>query len=252
MLDSSRLISRTWLDRVEHYRELSSTQDRARGAAVDLPTDKSLLVVADRQTEGRGRGGNRWWTGDGSLAFSLIFSPARFGITAKAVPQLSLAAAAALIDAATPLLPAQPLGLHWPNDVYAAGRKLAGVLVDVLADGRHLLGVGVNTNNRLDDAPAELGDSLATFLWLTGRIIDHGDLLEAFLAQLASSLNELGRVPAEFGRRFDELCLQHGQILTVRNGETRTTGRCAGIAPDGALLLDTEQGRQLFYSGTLR
>jgi BirA family biotin operon repressor/biotin-[acetyl-CoA-carboxylase] ligase len=251
-IDASHLIAATWIDAVEHHAELNSTQDRARAAAAELPVERSLLVVADRQTTGRGRGANRWWTGEGSLAFSLLFDPAGYELSRRAMPQVSLAAGVALVDAVAPVVGDHPLGLHWPNDVYAADRKLAGVLVDVLSDGRHILGVGINTNSALADAPDDLRESVATLHWLTGRLVDHGELLWAFLEQLEVALRMLAQSPLQLGARFDELCLQHGRTLTIRNGPERTTGRCAGIAPDGALLLDTDGGRRAFYSGTLR
>jgi BirA family biotin operon repressor/biotin-[acetyl-CoA-carboxylase] ligase len=250
--DLSQLTASTWIDDAEHHQQLGSTQDRARACAAELAVERSLLVVADRQTAGRGRGTNSWWTGEGSLAFSLLFDPARFGLPRRAFPQISLTAAVGLIDAISPGVIGQPLGLHWPNDVYVAGRKLAGVLVDVLPDGRHIVGAGVNTNNALADAPAALRESIATLHWLTGRLVEHGELLATFLDQFAEALCNLAKSPAQVGHRFDELCLQHGQTLTVRNGVESTTGRCAGIAADGALLLDTDQGRRAFYSGTLR
>jgi BirA family biotin operon repressor/biotin-[acetyl-CoA-carboxylase] ligase len=251
-MDPEQLVADTWIDAVEHHCELSSTQDRARAAAAESPLERSLLVVADRQTAGRGRGTNTWWTGDGSLAFSLLFDPARFELPRRAAPQVSLTAAVGLIDAISPSITGHVPGLHWPNDVYVAGRKLAGVLVDVLPDGRHIVGAGVNTNNALADAPDELLESVATLHWLTGRLVDHGELLAAFLDRFAVALRMLAHAPSQLGLRFNELCQQHGQRLAVRNGVERTTGRCAGIAPDGALLLDTENGRRVFYSGTLR
>jgi BirA family transcriptional regulator, biotin operon repressor / biotin---[acetyl-CoA-carboxylase] ligase len=163
-----------------------------------------------------------------------------------------MATAVALIDAVESMTIGCHLGLRWPNDVYAGNRKLAGVLVDVLPDGRHVLGVGINTNNCLSDAPPELRDSAATIHWLTGRPVEHAELLEVFLEQLAIAFRGLARAPEEYGARFDALCVQHGEVLTVRNGAETTSGRCAGIAADGALLLDTEHGRRRFYSGTLR
>jgi BirA family biotin operon repressor/biotin-[acetyl-CoA-carboxylase] ligase len=241
-----------WIDSVEHHLELGSTQDRAHAAAVELPVDRSLIVIADRQTSGRGRGSNRWWTGEGSLAFSIIFDPARFELVRRAVPQVSLTAAVALIDSLVPWIGEHAIGLHWPNDIYVSGRKLAGILVDVLPDRRHIVGVGVNTNNSLGDVPAELRESAATLHWLTGRLTNHTDLLAIFLEQFAVALRLLAQTPEQLTGRFDELCLQHEELLTIRQGSERTTGRCRGIAPDGALLLDTEQGRRSFYSGTLR
>jgi BirA family biotin operon repressor/biotin-[acetyl-CoA-carboxylase] ligase len=167
------------------------------------------------------------------------------------MPQLSLAAATALIDAVSPQVDGHLLGLHWPNDLYVGGRKLAGILVDVLGDGRHLLGVGLNTNCSADTAPTELSDSIATLAHLTGRMVDHSQLLESFLERLAENLRMLAESPERIGHRFNDLCLQHGQLLTVRTGDTSVTGRCAGIAVDGALLLDLPSGRRAIYSGTL-
>jgi biotin-(acetyl-CoA carboxylase) ligase len=77
-------------------------------------------------------------------------------------------------------------------------------------------------------------------------------LLAAFLCEFAAALRLLAQSPVQLGARFNELCLQLEQVLSVRNGAESSTGRCAGIAPDGALLLDTDQGRRAFYSGTLR
>jgi BirA family biotin operon repressor/biotin-[acetyl-CoA-carboxylase] ligase len=241
-----------WLTHLEHHRELGSTQDLARKMAEELKTGEALLVVAERQTSGRGRGNNRWWTGEGSLAASLLIDPSIFGLPRRAIPQVSLVTGVAVVDAIAPLVSGHVLGLHWPNDVYVSKRKLAGILVDVLPDGRHIIGLGINTNNSLDDAPNELRELVATLHWLSGRVWDHGELLEVMLEKLAEGLRALADSPERIGKRFDELCLQEGEVLTVRNGAELTTGRCAGIAADGALLLDTPTGRKTIYSGTLR
>jgi BirA family transcriptional regulator, biotin operon repressor / biotin---[acetyl-CoA-carboxylase] ligase len=241
-----------WLTHVEHHCEVNSTQDRAREASAKVLLGEALLVLADSQTAGRGRGNNHWWTGEGALATSLLFDPSFFGLPRRAIPQVSLATGVAVVDAIGPLVSGHVLGLRWPNDVYVSKRKLAGILVDVLPDGRHIIGVGINTNNSLDDAPPELRETVATLHWLTGRVWSHGELLEIVLEQLGSGLTALARDPETIGRRFNELCLQYGEVLTVRNGDEYTTGRCAGIAVDGALLLDTPEGRKSIYSGTLR
>ena len=71
-------------------------------------------------------------------------------------PLVALAAAVAVAETLAPLLPDHQVGLHWPNDVLAGRQKLAGILIEVLAGGRHMVGIGVNTNNTLADAPLEL------------------------------------------------------------------------------------------------
>ena len=91
--DVQRLLREGSLSHVEHHPTLTSTNDRAREIALDLPADETALVIADEQTAGRGRGSNRWWTGAGSLAFSLVFDPAAQGIKRQHYPLISLATA---------------------------------------------------------------------------------------------------------------------------------------------------------------
>lgn len=254
MVDTSSILDRTFVAHAEHHPLLDSTQSRARQLAEAGGVSSAAspaLVVAERQTAGRGRADNRWWTGEGSLAFSLLIDPRQFGFPPRAVPRLSLAVGVALVDAIAPRLNGHPLGLHWPNDVYVGPRKLAGILVEVLAGGRHIIGVGLNSNNRATDAPAALRDTLTTLLDLTGRPHDHTELLLSIVENIEAALRQLAEPLETLGRRFDLLCLQRGEMLTVYQGPLVITGNCAGIAPDGALLLDTPRGRLQITSGTL-
>ncbi|HEY2759501.1 MAG TPA: biotin--[acetyl-CoA-carboxylase] ligase [Pirellulales bacterium] len=255
MIDLDTLLENPWIAHAEHHHVLESTQIRSRelanqidGQRIKLPT----LIVADRQTAGRGRGANQWWTGDGSLALSLLIDPQQFGFPCRAVPRLSLAVGVALVDALAPQLVEHQLGLHWPNDLYVGPRKLAGILVEVLPNGLHIIGIGLNSNNSAANAPPELRHSVATLLDLTGKSHDHTDLLLAILENIEAALHQLQEPVETLGGRFDLLCRQHGQTLTVYQGDRATTGRCGGIASDGALILDTPAGRQSFYSGTLQ
>ena len=215
--------------RVEHYEELSSTQDRARQCAGEPDCLLPLLVVADRQNAGRGRQGNSWWTGSGSLAFSLLFDPAAFGCPRRPAPRLALAVGVAIVDAIAPRVTSEVaghcVGLHWPNDVYVGDGKLAGVLVEVLPDGRHILGIGLNSNNSAADAPTKLGRQVATLRDLTGRMHDPTQLLIDLLYCLADRLRQLGTDDPALGETFDALCLQHDQLLTLYLGDRIVTGR---------------------------
>ena len=164
MIDIQTLLANTFLAHAEYHPVLDSTQTRARALAEEVAEGKVLspaLIVADRQTAGRGRAENRWWTGEGSLAFSLLVDPEQFGFPRRAVPRLSLAAGVAIIDALAPRLADRPPGLHWPNDVYVGSGKLAGILVEVLPGGWHIVGVGLNSNN----TAAECAGGTASDRW---------------------------------------------------------------------------------------
>jgi BirA family biotin operon repressor/biotin-[acetyl-CoA-carboxylase] ligase len=250
-LDIPRLLAETPISRIEYHETISSTNDRARELAPALGREEAALIVADQQTAGRGRGANRWWTAPGSLACSLVFDPATLGILRASFPLISLATALAIVDATRPLLPGQELGMHWPNDVFAAGRKLSGILVEVLPDGRHVIGVGLNINHRAEETPAELEHRATSLATLSEREHSRTDLLVELLGALWPNFAQLATAPVEIGRRANGACLQHGRTLTIESGHNRVTGRCVGIADDGALLLETDAGPQRFYSGAL-
>jgi BirA family biotin operon repressor/biotin-[acetyl-CoA-carboxylase] ligase len=251
-LDIQRVLRETFVTRAEHHATLGSTNDRARQCAAEAAGGLPLLIVADQQTAGRGRGSNRWWTGRGGLAMSLLVDGKMFGGDRNRSVLVGLAAAVAVVEAVQLLLESHAVGLHWPNDVVVAERKLAGVLVEVLADRCHIIGIGVNTNNTLAEAPPELQRIATSVFDLTGKPHDPTDILIGVLRPLEDMLQRLSDAPEEIGRRAGELCLQVGRTLTVRSGNRSITGRAAGIAPDGALLLETSEGRRKLYSGVVQ
>jgi BirA family biotin operon repressor/biotin-[acetyl-CoA-carboxylase] ligase len=135
--------------------------------------------------------------------------------------------------------------------VFAGSRKLAGILVDVLSGGRHVIGIGLNVNNSLADAPPEVAARAVSLCELAHKTLDRTSVLCDVLRQLKASLQAAAADPLDFGKRFQSLCLQVGQPLTLDVAGRFTTGRCAGIAADGALLLETDRGLERHYSGSL-
>lgn len=258
-IDVVRLMQRTFVARVEQHPTVDSTNTRAAQCAAQGAIDLPLLVVADQQTAGRGRGNNRWWTGPGSLAFSLLLDAKSVAADDGRSPLVSLATAVALVDAVAPLLPNCEVGIRWPNDVHVrtaagdatGGRKLAGILVEVLPDRRHVVGIGVNVNNRAADAPAPLRSTVATLRDLSGREQDRPQLLIDVLRCLDREFSRSRSDPKEVAARADSLCLQRGRTLTLDAGSRQIVGICRGIAPDGAILLETPSGIERFVSGVV-
>jgi BirA family transcriptional regulator, biotin operon repressor / biotin---[acetyl-CoA-carboxylase] ligase len=250
-LDINRLLAETRVAQVEQHPTLSSTNDRAKQCAENGTKKLPLLVVADEQTAGRGRGNNSWWSGNGSLTFSLLYAPDAIGTDKSRSPLAALAAGVAVVDAVSPLLPDRAVGIHWPNDVYVEQRKLAGILVEVLGDGQCVVGIGVNLNNSLSGAPVDIKQRAASILDLTGVWNARTALLIRILQNLDDNLKLMAGKAAEIALRADRLCLQHGRTLTLRLGNQEFTGRCLGIDSTGGLALDLPEGKRSFHSGTL-
>jgi BirA family biotin operon repressor/biotin-[acetyl-CoA-carboxylase] ligase len=283
-IDLDQVLRDTFVASAEQHATLVSTNDRAIGYAAETGVPLPRLVIAHQQTGGRGRGGNRWWTGSGNLAFSVLLRAAaaagprkkgtvsicaqpgtdgtlvagrsgKWGPGTPWVPFSSLAALAvgvAVAEALAPLVPGQDVGIRWPNDVLAGGKKLSGVLIEVLPNRLHVVGIGVNVNSAAADAPPELRLEIATLRDLTGRTHDLTVVLTAILRRLEPLWVMAATAPAEVAARADALCLQRGRTITVRQGGDTITGRCVGIAADGSLRLETVAGPKSVYSGVVR
>ncbi|MCE5268231.1 MAG: biotin--[acetyl-CoA-carboxylase] ligase [Planctomycetaceae bacterium] len=250
MIDLARIVQETFVAQAEHHPTLSSTNDRATWCASRGAKQLPLLVVADQQTAGRGRGGKRWWSAPGALMFSLLIEPDTVAADRDRSPLVALAVAVAVAETVAPLLAAQSPGIHWPNDVLVNGRKLTGILVEVLADRRHVIGIGLNTNNTLADAPAELQATATTLRDLAGQRFDQTDVLVDLLRHLADAFSMLRDDPSALSARANARCTQRGQTVTLHWGNQHKTGVCRGIGADGAILLETAAGVERFHSGT--
>jgi BirA family biotin operon repressor/biotin-[acetyl-CoA-carboxylase] ligase len=269
-IDRIRLLAETWIVGVETFDTLSSTNDKAAEVAKSAGVSLPFVVVADMQTAGRGRGGNRWWTGEGSLAFSLLvdregeasldLNAAINNLVSPSVrqeprppvsPLLGLAAGMAVVESIRPLLGEREIGLHWPNDVFVEGRKLAGILVEVLPDRKTVLGIGLNLNNSTAGAPRELQSSVTTLYDLTQRRHDRTSILISLLNELKKFLDWTRNSPESLTAAADAVCLQKNRELHLQWGSTVHVGPCRGIDRTGALLLETKIGLQAFPSGVL-
>jgi BirA family biotin operon repressor/biotin-[acetyl-CoA-carboxylase] ligase len=244
----------TFVEQVEYRHLLSSTNDFAVQLAKTSDLKTPLLVVADQQTAGRGRGTKRWWTGAGSLAMTLLVNADMVGASQERSPLVALGVAVAVVDAVIPWLPTHSIGIHWPNDVFVGdsvqcNRKLAGILVEVLPDRRHVIGIGVNTNSSLAETPAELRTKVCSICDFIGMEVNQTDFLISLLHCLEREFSLLRTCPTKLADRVSALCLQRGKRLTIENGGVAFSGQCQGVAPDGALLLDTSQGMRRFVSG---
>jgi len=230
--------------RVEFHAEIGSTNDRAR-AALREPDGEGLAVVADLQTSGRGRRGRAWISPAGvNLAVSIGLRPRLEG---RLIGLLGIAAALAVRDACAGVAPEADLLIRWPNDVVTdGGDKVAGLLVETaVGDGRLMeavIGIGVNVNWRRAEMPEEIAARATSMAELAGRDLDRVALLEALLRALEAELSGLERGDSPVAR-FRAVSALDGKRVAVEMGDEVVEGNAAGIADDGALLLDTAAGR---------
>lgn len=237
----------------EHHVEVASTNDRGMALARDEQIALPALVIADRQTAGRGRGANRWWSADGALTFSLVVNVAANAMPRERWPLVALTAGMAVCDALRPLAPSVPLAIKWPNDVYAAGRKLCGILVETPATpaGRVVIGIGVNVNNAFATAPDDVRSRAASLVELSGRPHDLDAVLTAIVGELVDLLPTIAATPPAVVERWPSYCLLTGQTVEAQTPAGTWIGLCQGLDADGALILRNEVGKRRFTTGTV-
>jgi BirA family biotin operon repressor/biotin-[acetyl-CoA-carboxylase] ligase len=230
--------------------ECDSTNARLMARA-EAGAPSGTLIVADRQTAGRGRRGRQWHSADGdSLAVSLLW---RFPVGSGAPMALSLATGVAVAQALESL-GGSSLGLKWPNDVLHAERKLAGILIELVPGAVHAAVVGIGLNlRRPADLPEALRGSVAALDEVLVTVPSRETVLAALLGQLAETFTIYTR--HGFAALRDEWQARHvhkGRSVRLLADDTEdVSGICLGVDLDGALLLDTGCGRQRFIGGEI-
>ena len=211
------------------------------------------VLAAEWQSGGRGRLGRAWHAGLGeALVFSLLW---RFARGAGALSGLSLAVGIALARALE-AEGAEPVVLKWPNDVLWRGGKLAGILIELAGDalGPTAAVIGVGLNVRLSDATRErIGQPAADLAAVHDAMPDRNRLLAHVLVELGGVLDAFSREGFAPLRAEWQRCHAHqGKhvTLTLPDG-SRQSGRAAGVAEDGSLLIETRSGMKRYHSGEI-
>ena len=243
-----------------HRPEVDSTNGLARSLLLQGLDELPLLVWADRQTLGRGRGDNRWWSDEGSLTFTLALDPAAHGLRVDQEPRLALMAAVAVIEAIGALGLTDPgIGIRWPNDIEVGGRKLGGILperVEVDHGHRLLIGIGLNVLTHIDRAPAAVQQMATSLSALQPQPLEPSFLrrfLAAILAQFEQALSRLAEDDPALAAQWDRLNLLRGQAVRVALGPRVIEGKVHEIDPQGALCVhDGQQLHRLFGGQVLR
>lgn len=169
--------------------EAGSTNDELRSRADGLPD--LAVIVTGNQTAGRGRLGRQWIApADKCLAISVLLRPrlpAGEPLEVSNFGWLPLIAGVAMARAIRPLVPGR-VGLKWPNDVQIDGRKVSGLLAELLVTGDAVvLGAGVNLSLTEDELPVPTATSLA----LSGASLEGDALADAVLSGYLAALRDL-------------------------------------------------------------
>ncbi|MEU5668861.1 biotin--[acetyl-CoA-carboxylase] ligase [Micromonospora sp. NPDC047753] len=245
----------------------STNADVAEAARADEP--EGLVVVAERQTAGRGRRGRVWQSpARAGIATSVLLRPGEavpdrgwLPATPTGYGWLPLLAGVALVEAVARLAELEAT-LKWPNDLLIDDAKCAGVLAEAVP-GRApdqppaiVLGIGLNVTLRADELPVNPTGLPATSLQLAGAVAtDRDPLLRALLRAVADWYDRwrsAGGDAVASGLRdaYLEACATIGREVRVLlpDGDS-LTGTATGVDPDGQLMVTTSTGARTLAAG---
>jgi BirA family biotin operon repressor/biotin-[acetyl-CoA-carboxylase] ligase len=226
---------------VWHHDKIGSTNDEARRLAHE-GAPHGTVVHADEQMTGRGRMAHNWFSPAGNLYLSILL---RTGQPAARTAELSFLAALAVADTVETLLPRQIRAmLKWPNDVLVNGAKIAGILLEQANDAT-IIGIGLNVL----EAPANAAYKTTTIVANGGIASVDGarDILLDRLDHHLSHWHSHGFTPIR--EQWLNRSYPIGAAIRANADGKPIVGHFGGLDLDGALLLDTPNGRQRIVAG---
>lgn len=258
--DLKAIQTETFIEHLDYFESLASTNSwalhhLAPSATETAPRDISLprLVLTGRQTAGRGRGNNAWWSPEGGLTFSLVVDVTPLQIPLNQQPLIALATGLAVCETLKKYMPEKSLQLKWPNDVFLEQRKVSGILVEMAANlpGLVVIGVGVNVNNSFLSADQAL-QSLGTSLYeTTGVRYSLANTLIDLINGIESRLYDVANENRNFMSDWRPYCLLTGKTIHINTGRETRQGECLEIDDEGFLILQTADGVERIISGTI-
>ena len=239
--------------RVYYFEEIDSTQNFAQNIAADKK-ENGTIIIAEKQTSGRGRLDRKWTSPKGGIWFSLIIHP-KFDVSSSTlIPILSAVALSKSIKSVLDI----ETEVKWPNDITMNGKKVAGVLVDASFQTNSIdyliLGIGINFDidtkkleKRLTKTPNFYGiDSLRGKEDKTPP----KKLLKEFLLQFEKNLFQLDKgEKSKIIKEWTKRAAGIGKKITINTSNGKISGISQGIDNDGALKIKTRNETKKIYVG---
>ncbi|MBQ8769416.1 MAG: biotin--[Oscillospiraceae bacterium] len=225
-----------WQNQIIWYNVTDSTNDQAK-ALIRQGAPHGTVLIADRQTGGRGRMGRSFASPAGMGVYMSVIL--RLQTPADQLMHLTCAAAVAACNALEKSVGLRP-GIKWTNDLVLGGRKLAGILTELVitpVETAAVIGIGVNCCQAQEDFPEEIQSFAGSLTMACGKEIDRAQvaaaLIEAF-CEIAGQLNDRQKILDVYRRD----CITVGKQVSIVKADEIRHGHAIGIDNNGALLVE--------------
>ncbi len=233
-----------------HFKVIRYPQvDSTNRIAVDLGNQGAAhgtVLQADQQSGGRGRQSRHFFSPPGGMYISAIIRPQ---LPVEELALITLAAGIACAEAIEKTS-GVPVQLKWPNDLYANGKKLGGILTEAAPYSQAtrdipfiVVGVGLNVNTRTDSFPDSLQDLATSLYCISGHEQDIDKLLHLLLKALFAEVSLLQESREEVLAHWGDRDFLVGKKLSWQDPQGKIVhGTGSGLLPDGRYRLTTSGG----------
>ncbi len=238
--------------RFEIFQEIDSTNHHAMELASG-GVEEGTVVLAEWQTEGRGRLGREWVSPSGVGIYVTVILHPEGGIAQ--LPKYTLLAGVAVAEAVREVagLPAE---IKWPNDVLIDGKKFCGILEESFVSGSKIkyviIGIGINVNTDPADLPVTPRGAPTSLKAEKGEHVDRVELLRSVLQKLDTGYTEIRTGNGEnIIHKWRGLSATLGHKVRVELSGGTLEGQAVDIDDDGGLLISAEGGMQKVTAGDI-
>ncbi|MDP4093019.1 MAG: biotin--[acetyl-CoA-carboxylase] ligase [Bacillota bacterium] len=247
--------------RLEYFDVLDSTNNYAKKIAAE-GCENGTVVVADNQTEGRGRMGRTWYTACGKgIWMTLVLRPP---IQIEEVQLFTLGAAVAVARAIRSLTGFEA-GIKWPNDIILEGRKVCGILTEMSSEESNVnfivIGIGINVSHTLEDFPEDIRDRATSLMLYSDKsgkkgqlILDRADLIKNILFEIEKIYSKINNNSSkEILGDWKTYSVTLGSKVRIIIKGTEYEGTAVDIEQDGSLTVECIDGvRRRVLSGEIQ
>lgn len=231
-----------WNEQIQYYDTITSTNDVLKEMALE-GAPQGTVLIADRQTGGRGRRGRSFLSPAGvGIYMSVLLRPM---CKPEELMHLTCAVASAMCDAVENACAFRP-EIKWTNDLVYKQKKLAGILTELGFDSHGLvnqavIGIGINCTQKKEDFAPEIREIAGSLAMVSGRKIDRAKVAAAMvdaLWRMTESLME----KEEILFRYRKDCATIGKEISVVRGDEVRHGLALDVDSEGALLVQFDDG----------
>jgi BirA family biotin operon repressor/biotin-[acetyl-CoA-carboxylase] ligase len=217
-------------NKLHYFDTISSTNDYAKTLIGEAP--EGAVILADEQTDGKGRFGKKWFSPQGGLWMSVILQPPKDSL-------ITLGAGVAVCKTLhmNGILP----GIKWPNDIMLDNKKIGGILTEII-EQTIILGIGLNLNVR--SFPPKLKNTASSVFLETKKHFEIKMIFDLLLKNLDEGYALIKQDKfSELLTEWRHYTILLGQQVIIDMGEKSISGKVLDISNDGSLILMRTDGK---------